>query len=271
MGGCLALHAVQAYFWHYDAVRDDCSPRQSVTAGGALSVWSVWSWVTELIVFGAVPLVILALNACVIAETNRIRRRERKELCLRGVNSGVGSSGQKKKGGSKESRVKGGSESSSHGGGGGGSKASATTFMLLAVSFYLIITTLPVTICYVLYLTFPAGAIDMDVEQVAMDETWQRYLNYVSVKTVVQEVGMSHYACNIVIYVATGRLFRLELRRLFTSRLLKQPLKRHHHYDNGNSGTRSVNSREHRYTDKAYLTADLLRSPSSNREQVSQC
>ena len=33
---------------------------------------SVWSWVTELLVFGVVPLVILALNIRVINETRRL-------------------------------------------------------------------------------------------------------------------------------------------------------------------------------------------------------
>lgn len=39
-----------------------------MTAGDMASVWSVWSWVTELIVFGAVPLAILLLNVLVIKE-----------------------------------------------------------------------------------------------------------------------------------------------------------------------------------------------------------
>lgn len=50
--------------------------------------------------------------------------------------------------------------------------------------------------------------------EVDADVTWQRHLNYWSVKTVVQELCMSHYACNVVIYLLTGRMFRQQLRRL---------------------------------------------------------
>lgn len=72
--------------------------------------------------------------------------------------------------------------------------------MLLAVSFYVIATTLPVTICYVLVLQFP--------------DDHPRAELYWNIRTVVEEIGLSHYACNFYIYVATGRIFRAELRRL---------------------------------------------------------
>jgi len=89
---------------------------------------------------------------------------------------------------------------------------SATTVMLLAVSFYLIAMTLPVTVVYAVYFSFPEGGAVADV---ATDETWQRHLAYWTIRAVVQEIGMSHYAGNIIIYVATGKIFRSELRRLF--------------------------------------------------------
>jgi len=85
--------------------------------------------------------------------------------------------------------------------------------MLLAVSFYLIITTLPVTICYALSLSFPEG--DSTVTDYSADPTWRRYLVYSNIRTLVEEMGLSHYACNFYIYLMTGRVFRRELRRLF--------------------------------------------------------
>ena len=39
---------------------------------GSKSLWSVWSWITELLVCGLVPLIILLLNVLVIAETRRL-------------------------------------------------------------------------------------------------------------------------------------------------------------------------------------------------------
>jgi len=46
------------------------------------SVWTVWSWVTELLVFGIVPLAMLALNALVIAETRRMAVIEHQHVTL---------------------------------------------------------------------------------------------------------------------------------------------------------------------------------------------
>jgi len=40
------------------------------------SVWSVWSWITELLVFGAVPLAILLLNVLVIREVQVVSANE---------------------------------------------------------------------------------------------------------------------------------------------------------------------------------------------------
>jgi len=84
--------------------------------------------------------------------------------------------------------------------------------MLLAVSFYLIVTTLPVTICYALSLSFPEG--DPAVVDRRADPTWRRHVVYSNVRTIVEEMGLSHYACNFYIYLVTGRVFRRELRRL---------------------------------------------------------
>ena len=94
-------------------------------------------------------------------------------------------------------------------------RSSATTFMLLAVSFYFIATTLPVTVCYVLYLRFPQGDPTIPSSQRFADEAWSSHFTYRDVRTVVEEFGMSHYACNFYIYLATGRCFRRQLRRLF--------------------------------------------------------
>jgi len=88
---------------------------------------------------------------------------------------------------------------------------SAATVTLLAVSFYLIATTLPVTICYVLYLGFPEGDPALTDAERQADATWSRFYVYGSVRAVAEELGMSHYACNFYIYVATSGVFRRQL------------------------------------------------------------
>jgi len=89
--------------------------------------------------------------------------------------------------------------------------------------FYLIFTTLPVTVFYALYLTFPEGdptitdpearAADpawrrtvpegdptiTDPEARAADPAWRRFIVYSNIRTVVEEIGLSHYACNFSI------------------------------------------------------------------------
>ena len=71
----LGLTAIHAYFWNYDYDSGTCSPRPAVTEGEAYSLWSIWSWVTEMLVFGAVPIVIFGLNVFVIVEVGRINRK----------------------------------------------------------------------------------------------------------------------------------------------------------------------------------------------------
>ncbi len=183
------LHAVQGYFWTYDPGLDDCTVRMSVQIGGSGSVWAIWSWITELLVFGLVPIGMLILNIMVIMETQRMSKSEETRLCLRK-----------------------------------GHKSSAATVTLLAVSFYLIFTTLPVTVFYVLYLTFPEGNSYMTMDEISSDPTWQRHFTYYTIRTIVEELGMSHYACNFLIYFLTGKLFRRELKLLFFKYFCKDKL-----------------------------------------------
>jgi len=224
--GVLLLHLVQAYFWQYDAQTADCGVRQEVAVHGIRSVWTVWSWVTELLVFGLVPLAMLALNALVIAETRRMAVIEHQLLPT--SSSGISSCRPRAAAPAPADLEKQRHQllpTSSSGGGTrgsgsagksrGASKPSATTVMLLAVSFYLIAMTLPVTVVYAVYYSFPEGDATADV---ATDATWHDHLTYWTIRTVVQEIGMSHYAGNIFIYVATGKIFRSELSRLSAAR-----------------------------------------------------
>lgn len=84
----LALHSVQGYFWKYYPASGvnhadghpgggQCRVRPEMMEGGMASVWSIWAWITELTVFGAVQLAIFALNLFVIAETRRLSNNER--------------------------------------------------------------------------------------------------------------------------------------------------------------------------------------------------
>ena len=188
----LSMHSIQGYFWRFDDT--ECNVRVEVLEGETRSLWAIWAWVTELLTFAAVPLTILTLNILVIIETGRMTKRQ-PQYTLQGSNSKP-------------------------------SNQSATTIMLLAVSFYLIASTLPVTICYSIVHSFPDGDPCLPVEQVEFDPQWQRCLSYWSTRTVIQELGMSHYACNFYIYLLTGRMFRVELQQLLNRIFCKDWVRR---------------------------------------------
>ena len=182
-GISFALASIQGYFFMFDKVRNECDIRPEISAGGTRSIWSIWTWITELLVFAIVPLAVLLTNVLVIREARKLSAQE----------------------GQHESRR----------------HKRATTIMLLAVSFYLIFTTLPVTIVYAIYFSYQPGDAYLTDEQIRADATWQQYLTYVFARQVVQEIGMSHFAANFYIYCITGKIFRRELKKIFLRCLCK--------------------------------------------------
>jgi len=201
--GCSLLGGIQPYLWAYSRTTGRCALRP-----GAERLWEAWSWSTEVVVFFVVPVVILVVNVFVM----RVVWRMSNDGPVRPTLSAA----------DRASRASVGSASSS--------KNAATNAMLLTVSFYVIFTTLPATLVYVLANAFPevrpayrgacraapADATTADDRDATV--AWERYVVYQTVKTVVNEICLSHYACNFFFYVVTGREFRLALRRLFRRR-----------------------------------------------------
>lgn len=198
--GCLALGAIQPYLWTYDSTGSmECSVREEAQRGGQRSLWSIWSWVSELVVFLLVPLLNLLFNVMVIREIYHLSKsgRQANSANVRHLSSCV----------------------------------AATNAMLLLVSFYVIFTTLPATIVYVLDVAFPAGPRLATHEQIANDPMWRRHLDYVSFKRIVDEVCLSHYACNFFLFAATGTRFR----RLVSKMLFRGT--KNEQRNNGSSGS----------------------------------
>jgi len=69
--------------------------------------------------------------------------------------------------------------------------AAATTAMLLTVSFYVIATTLPATVVYVLEESFPQGSVYLSDAEIAVDHCWQRFFRYFTVRRIIEEVRAS--------------------------------------------------------------------------------
>lgn len=179
----LGICAIQGYFWTYGQEGEDgCGIRKEALYGGNKSLWNIWSWTTEMLIFLVVPLSVLTFNILVIREARRLSKYEQTQLHGR-----------------------------SH-------KTQATTIMLLAVSFYLIFTTLPVTVVYVSVLNFQEGPACVVQEE---NPTWIRYYAYLLVRNTIEEIGITHFALNFYIYLVTGKVFRKEFKKLFMQLLGK--------------------------------------------------
>lgn len=179
-----SLCAIQAYFWQYTE-KSGCDMRAEALEGGDTSLWAIWTWITEALNFFLVPAVILIFNILVIVEIRRVSRSGPAAL-----------PGQQNHNSSR-----------------------ATTVMLLSVSFYVIITTLPATLVYALLHKFPEGDLYLTDEQVRQDSVWSEYIVYLTGRKIVEEVCLSHYACNIFLYLITGVHFRHSLVETFNCKM----------------------------------------------------
>lgn len=147
-------------------------------------LWETWTWCTEMIMFLCVPLIILTLNLLVIFEINKSRK-----VAM------------------KLNRIL--------------FKTNATTTMLLAVSFFLIVTTVPVSIAYALYDSYPPGDSLKDIEN---NPTWQAHFRYYTARTIIYNIGMTHFCMNFYIYLLAGHRFRREVVNVLRCRSTKRPL-----------------------------------------------
>lgn len=182
---CFLFSSVHAYFWTYDSQTRECQVRADVISHGNPSLWSVWTWTSEMVIFLAVPMTILTLNLLVIRELHTLSKKERKTPDL------------------------------------SGSACAATTAMLLSVSFYVIVTSLPATFVYVLETTFPLGELNISDAEIKTDPTWKRYFVYLTTRKIVEEFCLSHYACNVFLFLITGRQFRQSFTQMFLRSTVK--------------------------------------------------
>lgn len=172
-GVSVAIGLIQVYIWAWqDGV--GCVYRFPGSDFNA-----VWTWITETIIFGGIPLGCLAVNVMVILEIKRLSI-----------------------------------QSAAHGQGQGSTNAASTT-TLLAVSFYFIFTLLPATIVYAMQTSIAQGEPKMPLKQWNDDPLWSGYFTYLTIRKLVEELCLSNYAAYFIIYYTTGPYFRREFRGLF--------------------------------------------------------
>lgn len=176
------LNAIHGYFY-YIKENGLCSVRDEVYAEGVKSLYIIYTTAVEILVFFLVPMAVLILNILVIREMKRLSKVE--HVQLQGSSQRTGS----------------------------------TTVMLLAVSFYQILTTLPVTIVYTLLLEHDCSA--NKYLNCTIPEVMERHYTFQLVLSVIKEYGLTHYAFNIFIYIITGKMFRQELKKLILRPFVK--------------------------------------------------
>ncbi|VDD83153.1 unnamed protein product [Mesocestoides corti] len=94
----------------------------------------------------------------------------------------------------------------------------AVTLMLVVLSFYLILCTLPVGIVFVVQMRFTGIPDDLDDEEILANPAWLQYLQFMKAKEIIDFVCSSHYACNFIIYILTGKSFRQHLKDILLCR-----------------------------------------------------
>ncbi|CAL1535408.1 unnamed protein product, partial [Lymnaea stagnalis] len=172
------LTAPYGYFFTIDDTGADleCQVRESIREGQFESIYNRYTLSVDMLSFLVVPVIVLTFNILVIIELRRLSRLEQAQL---------------------------------HG---SPQRTAANTAMLLTVSFYLILTTLPVSITYAFQ-----GSAALEPEEIptADSQALQLHRTYDFVLKIVKEYGITHYVFNFFIYLITGRMFRQELKRIF--------------------------------------------------------
>ncbi|KAH9504051.1 hypothetical protein Btru_067622 [Bulinus truncatus] len=186
---CVLISTLQAYFWTFDERIQMCNHRTELQTG---SFVVLWTWLTEILLFGVAPFAALIFNILVIRE-------------IRLLTSG----------GPAHTGVSGGS-------------SQASTVTLLCVSFYLICTWLPYTIIYSMSKQFPIGEFNLGAEAVRADATWQRHFVYNTIRIILIEITLSNSACYFFIYYATGKHFRESVHGILCPRKCLEASNRKH-------------------------------------------
>lgn len=180
------LAAPQAYFWKLDS-SGFCEIKKD---DNLLHFYTIWSFVTESIIFFVVPVVTLLLNVFVIKEAqNSLNRRANLNRKDQGP-SRVHTKGKNYK---------------------------PSTKTLLCISFFRILTQLPVSITYTMQnlQAFSFGEI-MPLEDMSHDPQWRNFIMYWGARVIIEAIGASHHALSIFIFYASTKQFRNEISNMFS-------------------------------------------------------
>ncbi|XP_052771076.1 leukotriene B4 receptor 1-like [Mya arenaria] len=178
------LSIPQGYFWHLNG-KGACVIR---TQSAILVFYEHWAIVTESILFLIVPITNLILNYIVLRKTSQALRHN-EYLRTNSINHCKANQNFRQN--------------------------KPMTKTLLAIAFFRILTQLPMSVTYTLQ-NFPSlnfGPFPMPLAQMAYDPQWKRFLNYYSVRILIETFAVSHHALSFFIFYASTKQFRDELHR----------------------------------------------------------
>ncbi|XP_053405344.1 uncharacterized protein LOC123565867 [Mercenaria mercenaria] len=211
------LAAPQAYFWRVDS-SGFCEMKSGEKI---LSFYTIWSFATESIIFFVIPVVTLLLNVFVIKEAyNSLNRRENLDMKAQS-SSRIHTKGKNYK---------------------------PATKTLLCISFFRILTNLPVSITYTMQNleAFSFGRL-MPLEEMSSDHQWRNFILYWGARVIIEVIGASHHALSIFIFYASTKQFRNEIGYIFTEvkRFISRSSVRH--------GRSSATPSDLRYSTSIYM------------------
>lgn len=208
---CALLASVQGVFF---TVNDgNCGLRGDFEKVGEPEwlFYTGWTMVTELLMFGLVPIICLILNILVIRALHRLSLEDpcgsKRDRLL--PHSPTSNSCPRFSTTSSVFLPQFEASFNEH------QIRQSSTLTLLCVSFYLIIAHFSVAVMVVLYCLLPMGDLCMTDEQIAKDPQWRRHFRFVTVRSLIDCFGTSHYAAKFYIYLATSAVFREQCAQIF--------------------------------------------------------
>ncbi|XP_053405177.1 uncharacterized protein LOC128558912 [Mercenaria mercenaria] len=212
----------QAYFWKVNE-----SGFCEIGSGNELlEIYTIWSFVSESIIFFLVPAVTLILNIFVLRETYKVVSRHRR------LNTDTNGPSRIHKSNTYRPATK----------------------TLLCISFFRILTQLPVSVTYTIQNLdkFNFGQL-MPLEEMRNDSQWRTFLSYWEGRIFIETIGASHHALSVFIFCASTKQFRNEISKLYSS--LKCCVKRYsRRRQNGHERSGSLDLM---YMSSYYKTTDM--------------
>ncbi|GAB1605082.1 G-protein coupled receptor 183-A [Argonauta hians] len=179
------LASAQIYIWNFDETHQVCTYRDLTLL--PYNFTEVWNWLTEMTIFGGVPICVLIFNILVIREIRRITKGNAVQIPHQTSSS----------------------------------NNAASTITLISVSFYLIFTTLPVALVFVIATNFKHGNEYLTDDEIRADPKWNRFFTFMIVRRCIEGLCFSHYSCYFFVYCLTGPQFRKTFMSYFPNRIFR--------------------------------------------------